>query len=303
MHRIVEEWQVLSGGDQMKTLRIIRPLSFITLVSCTMMATAAPSKAETDVTFGVVPQQSASRLAKVWVPLLAHLSQEAGVNFRFVTAKNIPAFERCLAGQAYDVAYMNPLHYVHFHDLSGYEAIARRKGKKLKGILVVRNDSKIDNLKDLDGSELAFPSPAAFGASVLPRAELSRQKIAFKPKYVSSHDSVYRAVAAGIIEAGGGVFRTFNTVRPDVRSQLRVFYTTDGYTPHAIAHRKGLPQELVDRIRAALVNLKDKSPARLKKLGIRAFETANNSDWDDVRALNISSADFDVRTSNDQKCR
>ena len=70
-----------------------------------------------------------------------------------------------------------------------------------------------------------------------------------------------------------------------------------------IAHRKGLPQELVDRIRAALVNLKDKSPARLKKLGIRAFETANNSDWDDVRALNISSADFDVRTSNDQKCR
>lgn len=265
-------------------------------------ASATDERAPQEIVFGVVPQQSASRLAKVWVPTLERLAMEIDLPVRFVTAKNIPTFERCLAIGAYHVAYMNPLHYVHFHNISGYQAIAHRKGKRLRGIMVARRDSDIDALADLDGQDLAFPSPAAFGASVLPRAELRNNQIAFTPNYVSSHDSVYRAVASGLMKAGGGVLRTFNTTQAAVRDQLKVFYTTRTYTPHAIAYHHGVPHALAMRIQQGLITLSDHSAELLQLLGIKAFQVAADEDWDDVRQLNIPPSDFDTRKVRRLQC-
>ena len=278
-------------------------LSGIVAISALPTSAAASGEpAPKEIVFGVVPQQSASRLAKVWVPTLERLATEIDLPVRFVTAKNIPTFERCLAIGAYHVAYMNPLHYVHFHNISGYEAIAHRKGKKLRGIMVARRDSDIEAISDLGGQELAFPSPAAFGASVLPRAELKNSDIAFTPNYVSSHDSVYRAVASGLMKAGGGVLRTFKTVQPEIRAQLKVFYTTRAYTPHAIAYHNGLPKSLAEKIQQGLVALSDHSPELLQLLGIKAFQAAANEDWDDVRRLNIPPSDFDTRKVRRLQC-
>jgi len=88
---------------------------------------------------------------------------------------------------------------------------------------------------------------------MLPRAQFSKSGIDIHNKYVSSHDSVYQTVARGIYPAGGGVIRTLKNIRPEIRQQLRVLWTTQGYTPHAFA--------------------------------------AENKDWDDVRALNIGYLD------------
>ncbi len=93
--------------------------------------------------FGVVPQQAASRLAEDWGPLLAEVSRRSGVSLVFRTAPNIPAFEERLATGDYDLAYMNPYHYVVFHKASGYTAFAKEQERRLKGILVVRKDSAV----------------------------------------------------------------------------------------------------------------------------------------------------------------
>ncbi|HBC35158.1 MAG TPA: phosphate ABC transporter substrate-binding protein, partial [Marinobacter adhaerens] len=51
-------------------------------------------------TFGIVPQQSSSRLAEQWTPLMSYLSEQLGRPVRFMTAPDIPTFEqRVLAGQ------------------------------------------------------------------------------------------------------------------------------------------------------------------------------------------------------------
>ena len=174
------------------------------------------------VVFGIVPQQSASRLAEVWVPFLDYLSRTSGARVVFATAKDIPTFEACLVSGAYDVAYMNPYHYTVFHEAPGYTAFARQKKKRLRGLVVARKDSGVEDLRDLRGQAVAFPSPAAFGASVIPRAEMRSAGIAIRPLYVKSHDSVYRAVAAGLMTAGGGVLRTFGNIDPEIREQLRI---------------------------------------------------------------------------------
>jgi phosphonate transport system substrate-binding protein len=244
------------------------------------------------ISFGIVPQQSASTLARIWTPLLEHLSQRTGRRIVFRTAPDIPTFEQRLAAGEYDIAYMNPYHYTIFSLQPGYRVFAKERERRIKGILVVRKESDLQSLDQLAGLTLAFPSPAAFAASLLPRAHLTQQDIPFTVKYVTSHDSVYRAVAQGLYPAGGGVIRTFNRVAPQVREQLKVLWTTPSYTSHAIAAHPRLPPQLVQTIAEALfsVDVDDasKGVGLLTPLNMQGFEAAEGRQWDDVRKLNIN---------------
>lgn len=241
------------------------------------------------ITFGVVPQQAASTLARLWSPVLAELSQNANFQLRFATAPDIPTFEKRLASGEYDVAYMNPYHYTVFHETLGYQALVKQKDKQIKGILVVRHDSPIQSLDELTGKRIAFPAPAAFAASVLPRANLKLRGIESEDKYVGSHDSVYLAVAQGLVDAGGGVKRTFKTMDRATTNQLRVLWVTPGYTPHAIAVHPRIPTDLIEELRQGFVALSSSPQGAevLNVLGLKSFEAAKNSDWDDVRALGL----------------
>ena len=266
-----------------------------------------PSTGESQVsaaklTFGIVPQQSASQLAEVWVPLMRHLSEQTGHDIRFATAKDIPTFEACLAAGAYDVAYMNPYHYTTFSKTNGYRAFARQANKKLKGILVVRKDSDIDSLEDLDGQTLAFPSPAAFGASVIPRAIMQGKGISIEPKYVRSHDSVYRSVASGLFPAGGGVTRTLGNIPQDLRDQVRVLYETDAFTPHAFATHPNVDDAIVASLSSAMLAVQNNEPTVLEPLGMAGIEPGKDADWDDIRALNLTRAQTEIVTDTKLSC-
>jgi phosphonate transport system substrate-binding protein len=239
--------------------------------------------------FGIVPQQAASKLARLWSPILQHVSRKAGVKLTFSTAKDIPTFEeRCKEGK-YDLAYMNPYHYTVYHETQGYIAIGKQKDKQIQGILVVRKDSKAKSLADFANTILAFPAPAAFAASILPRAGLKAANVPFKANYVSSHDSVYRGVAKGLYPCGGGIVRTFKNMDPTIAKQLKIFWKTAKYTPHAIAIHPKVPANIRQAIAKALIELSDsaKGKALLESIKFKGVEAAVNKDWDDVRKLGL----------------
>ena len=242
---------------------------------------------------GVVPQQSASRLAELWSPIASYIGNLVGEEIHFATAPDIPTFEKRLAEGKYDIAYMNPYHFVVFNSDPGYRAIVHARDKRIRGILVVRKDSEISDLNDLDGEQLAFPAPAAFAASILTRAKLSAIPIQFTPVYVSSHDSVYRSVAKGLFPAGGGVIRTFNNVDPSIREQLKILWTSDGFTPHAIATHPNMDDDLSKKIQQAFVTMdqNETGSTLLQGIALKGFQVAEDSDWDDVRSLQLNLLD------------
>lgn len=239
--------------------------------------------------FAIVPQQAATKLAHLWVPVMQYLEQETAYRFKFVTARNIPAFEQGLGRGDYDFSYMNPYHYVRYHKQAGYQAFARVRDKQIHGIIVTHKEAPYQSLEDLANKRLAFPSPLAFAASMLPRAELKQRGIPFAPVYVSSHDSVYLNVAARNFIAGGGVMRTFNNIDAKVRDQLRILYKTPGYTPHAFAARADIPGEVIIAVQKALQSMEQDSYGQglLKQLGFKGITTARDSDWDDIRQLDF----------------
>ena len=225
------------------------------------------------------------------------LSEKAGVKISFATAPDVPTFERRLAAGEYDFAYMNPYHFVVYHAKPGYRALARAKGERLRGMVVVRKDSPLHELGQLAGATLAFPTPAAFGVSLLVQAELRRRGVPFKAAFVKSHNSVYRDVAQGLYPAGGGVPRTLDLLDRRISRELRVLWTSPPFTSHAIATRPQLEPAVRQRVLAAMLQM-NLEPAQLKLLagiGFDGFEPAQDQDWDDVRRLAISPADARIQ--------
>lgn len=253
-------------------------------------AQAPARKPVRTLTVGIVPQQSASELARVWIPVLGALSERAGLSLRFATAPDIPAFEKRLAAGAYDVAYMNPYHYSVFAQKPGYVAFAKEKGRRLRGLVVVRKDSTIKDMKELAGQQIAFPAPAAFAATVLVRAEFERMGVPITPVFVKSHESVYLNVAQRQIEAGGGIVRTLQTMDAPVRDELRVLWQTKDYTPHAFAAHPRVPAADLQALRAAMSTADSDPKMRsvLEGIGFKGFDAAQDAEWNDVRALGIS---------------
>lgn len=266
---------------------IVMPL----LLAAATLQTQAKALAPTPptYTFGVVPQQSGSKLSRLWSPILQYLEKETGYHLRFATTRNIPTFEKRLSTGKYDFAYMNPYHYTEHHDTTGYAAFAKARDKRLKGILVVHKDSPINSLEDLDDQELAFPSNA-FAANLVPRAYFNQLGTDVTPRFVSSHDSVYRNVAKGRYPAGGGVMRTFRNTTPELREQLRVLWTSPGYTPHAFAAHPRVPPEAVARLQQAMMKMTQDpaGQALLKSIRLKGIESGSDPDWNDVRALELN---------------
>ncbi|MDH3254398.1 MAG: phosphate/phosphite/phosphonate ABC transporter substrate-binding protein [Acidobacteriota bacterium] len=251
---------------------------------------AAPQDEVPQLSFGVVPQQAAAELARGWTPLLEYVGLKCACRLRFETAPDIPTFEARLAAGEYDLAYMNPYHYTVFHRAPGYEAFAKQAGKKIQGIIVVAKDAPYSSVEELAGMTVAFPAPAAFAATVLPKASFRKMGFEVTSTYVSSHDSVYLSVARGLFPAGGGIMRTFNTAPQDVRDLLRILWRTAEYTPHAFAAKPTVAADLLAEIQKSLTSMAESPEGAeiLAALGIQALEAAEDSDWDDVRALDIN---------------
>jgi len=201
----------------------------------------------------VVPQFTAADVHRDWTPLLQRLSAECNATLTLKLAASIPRFEADVLAGLPDFAYLNPYHAVMAMRAHGYLPLVRDE-KPLTGILVVRRDDPIKSVRELDGKELAFPAPNAFGASLWMRALLAeRERVQVTPSYVQTHSNVYRQVLRGKAAAGGGVRATLMQEADDVRTELRVLLETPPAAPHPLVAHPRVPARLRQAVAEALL--------------------------------------------------
>ena len=206
-------------------------------------------------TIGVVPQFTPVEIYERWGPLVKELENRTSLKFELKTYKSIPEFEKAFLKGELDFVFMNPYHQVMAYKAQKYIPLLRDK-TPLTGILVVRRDSPVKEVKDLDGKVIAFPAPNAFAASLYMRALLTENfKISFTPEYVKTHDNVYRQVILGKAQAGGGVNNTFLRQPEEVKRELRVLYETPSAAPHPLSVHPRVPKEVRDKVKKAILDM------------------------------------------------
>ncbi len=194
--------------------------------------------------FYVVPQLAVSETYIAWTPVLDQIGKKLNICFDLKVLPGIQLFERELLAGKPDFAFMNPYHLLPAKTDQGYIPIVADGKNKLSGIIVVRKDSGINSLKDLNGKKLAFPAPNSMAASLLIRITLDQNNIQITPEYVKTHGNVYRSVALGDYIAGGGVNNTFKRESPVLQNELRVLFETPKIMPHPVAVHPRVPVQI-----------------------------------------------------------
>jgi phosphonate transport system substrate-binding protein len=237
------------------TMLWFRLLALILLIFFITAAFEKSLPQERVFTIGVVPQFTPVEIYERWGPLVKELENRTSLKFELKTYKSIPEFEKAFLKGELDFVFMNPYHQVMAYKAQKYIPLLRDK-TPLTGILVVRRDSPVKEVKDLDGKVIAFPAPNAFAASLYMRALLTENfKISFTPEYVKTHDNVYRQVILGKAQAGGGVNNTFLRQPEEVKRELRVLYETPSAAPHPLSVHPRVPKEVRDKVKKAILDM------------------------------------------------
>jgi phosphonate transport system substrate-binding protein len=214
-----------------------------------------PALAEPVYTLGVVPQFDQRKLFTIWKPIVDELSRRTNLDLRLEFTLTISDFETALKKGKFDFVYTNPYEILWTSGSQGYIPLVRDQAP-LRGILVVRRDSPMKDVKELQGQTLAVPSPNALGASLLLRADLERlYGVHMTMVNVKTHSSVYIHVLNGLTSAGGGIQKTLSEQGSEVQEGLRILYTTRPIPSHPLAAHPRVPQEIRERVRKALLEM------------------------------------------------
>ena len=260
-------------------------------VTLVLSGFAKPAQAlENFYTVGVVPQFEIRRTQEIWRPILKEISRRTGYTMLLEASPSIPAFEKSCEEGRFDFAYMNPYNYLVANLAQGYLPLARDVGRDLYGIILVRQDSPIKDVRELAGKTIAFPAPNAFGASMMPQAEIANlYNFDYKAVYVRSHTSVYLNVALKKTDAGGGVMATFSEQIPQIKDELRILYETAHTAPHPLAVHPRVPEQVRNRIKATLLAMgaTPEGAALLAKVPFVKIGEASLKDYSTLQTMGL----------------
>jgi phosphonate transport system substrate-binding protein len=250
---------------------------------------------EGDLTLGVFPRLSAGETTTRYTPLAEHLSERLGRKVVLVTSKDFQSFWRGVEGQRYEIVQFNQYHYV--RSSKSYQVVAHNKefGKDtLAGVLYVRKDSGITELRQLKGRTVLFGGgeDAMFGyiapVYLLLQAGLSKDEFIsqFASNPLNSVIGVYRkqADAAG---SGDGVIG-----QPAVKSAINTDELTTLAVSEQLLHlpwavKRAMPAQLRQSIQSILVDLEASEEGKkiLKSAMLTGIGKAEDKDYDPHRRM------------------
>lgn len=258
-----------------------------------LLACAPPAvTAEPDyLRFGVLPLQSPTKLAGMFLPLTEYLGRQLGHAVQFVTSGSFTAFMDKVARREYDIIYLNPMLYSRSRQY-GYRVIAKVASEPFTGILVVRKNGPIQSLSAETlptGLRIGFPDPGAYAATVMVRDYLESIGIdvdrQLQVQYFGSQDSAILALHNGLVDITGTWRPSLRSMPQAVRNDLRIIAETPSQPQMPIAVRDDLPAEQIEQIYRALIGLtgSEQGQAIVRRMGFRrGFEAAVDEEYQEV---------------------
>lgn len=245
--------------------------------------------------FGVRPQRNPKKLRSIFGPLVNYLNSHIqDASFVFEASRNFAAFDQKLAERQFDFVLPNPYGTLNGID-NGYTVFGKMgNDNALLGLIIVRRDSPIKTVADLKGKTLAFPGPTAFAATLLPKYFLHKQGLNvnadFKSLYVGSVESSLMNVYQKNAAAGTSyppAWRDLQQDEPQVASELKVMWQTEGMSDVALMARNDIPKELVARVAKVLFDMQNNKQGRelLEHMDLNMFTPASNPDYETVRTF------------------
>lgn len=171
--------------------------------------------------FGVHPFMPAVELLQRFSPLLEYLETRIRVPIELKIASNhAEAVEMCVDAKV-DFAFVSPSMYVEIVRQNPRVlplGVIRKAHSRLRGVIVVREDSPLSRIEDLKGMRFAFVAPETTAGFHVPLYLLAQSGVYLQDlaeySFLGNHANVGYAVLAGSFDAGAMKYEMFERLQP-----------------------------------------------------------------------------------------
>ena len=191
------------------------------------------------------------------------LSKRIGLSVKAKIASSYAAAIEAIGAHKVDIGWLATFSYVlakEKYDVDLLLIVSRFGSPTYRGQIIVREDSRIKNLKDLKGKRMAFVDPASTSGHIFPKTLLLSkgifpEKTFSKSIFAGSHNAVIFSILKGEVDAGA----TYDDARaavakeyPQVFGQTRVLAYTKEIPNDTVCAAKNLDPVIKEKIKNGL---------------------------------------------------
>lgn len=286
-----------TAGALALTPAVLRPLQ----AADKLIITAIPDDGDAD------------RMREHFGLLARYLGEAVGRPVEYVHVQNYAASVTALATGRAHVAWLGAVTTAQAWQLMGDDLTVlgcRDIDKGFVTYFVAHHGAGVPEVADLgalaerargQGWTFTFGSRSSTSSHLMPRkffmdqSGTTPEQVFRRVAYSGSHDVVMQMVAQGSYTLGAMNYASWDRASDELKARAPIVYRTPAFTNYALTARADLGDELLGRLRAALLELSTGSEEGrriLGYLGAGSFIEADLSEWSDYKELLASGIDI-----------
>ena len=254
------------------------------------LASSAFAADQSPLRFGSVAQDTPAVMYERLTPLTDYLSEALQRPVELNLSPNMGDAINKVANNRVDVTYLTPVAYLRAHAKGDSQLIAKmvtNKRDSFQLMIVVREDSPIKTVQQLEGKKFAFgDKKALLQRATVVGAGIPLEKLG-EYEFIGHYDNIARGVARGIYDAG--ILKDTKAINWEKKG-LRILYSSPQMPPYNITASGKLDSATLESLRKAFLSLDIHNPEHLaviKALDKKydGFVATSDAEYDIVRKL------------------
>lgn len=265
-------------------MRYLPLLSTLALASALLLSHTASAQQQ-PLVVGVLNQQSPTKTAERWNPILRYLTDLTGIPLQLRMGATVQETNAMMGREEFDLVFTN--HNFRPEYDGKYRVLARWDDRPIYGVVAVPEDSPIRTLADLRGKRVAFPSRNAFVAHPVPMAALRSASVVVEPVYSAHQDGAIAQLRARAVDAAAVNSRLLTQYAAVNGFRYREVFTSEGYAdlPMSIHPRIAIAE--AEALKKAMLGMRSdpRAAEALSAGNFKGFFPAHDRDYDNVRRV------------------
>jgi phosphonate transport system substrate-binding protein len=232
----------------------------LAILFCLTIAALTPARADQPATrsFGVINQRSIQLTAEYWNPILKYVSKKSGVLLELKMGKSAPDTSAMTGRGEFDYVYSNHI-FTPTNSKAGYLIFARPVEEAIQGQIVVAENTPVNDLKELQGKEIGFPSATAFVGYAVPMDALSRAGVQVVPVFGGNQEGIMAQLKVGKVIAAGVNSEVMREYSKRENFKYRILWTSENYLSMPISAHPRIAKTEMDAVRKAFADMSHES--------------------------------------------